>query len=236
MYRKLSMVLATSALFGGASVASAAVINGDFNEDWGGGVTTTYSGQGAFADTGNDYWNGIGLTSGGVTGFTTGALSDSTGAVTSVTLVVPTMGSPFTFSTPFTPNDLMNEYGTIGGGATATFAFEGLAEGDYTLYLYGATFDGEGTTFTVGGESKATDSISTGSLADVTGAMSEGHGYVVFDVTVNSSGVLSFDVSGNQTPTGAINGFQLLSAVPEPTSFGLVFCGSLLLVQRRRNV
>lgn len=185
-----------------------------------------YTGQGAFADPGNNSWNGFG---GGFPGYDNngfrlkalnGPNKTSSGGSTPVTLEVvygfdngglPNFadgaGGNTLQGTPafITGQQAGVNSGSPGAGtATAprgTFTLHHVPAGVYTLYLYGANYDNDrGTTFVLPGgvAHNAVDSTLNDHTAPGTSiTFGEGKNYVIFNnVTPDANG----DIAGSYIP------------------------------------
>jgi hypothetical protein len=140
-----------------------------------------YSGQGAYADPGNNVWNAFGggfvPTSGGFSpgdnGHTidptrqpSGTIRNSDGSLSGVNLTVlygfdngGLNGTGATFQG--TPNYILGQQAGVNSGSPGvgtsgapmgSFSLSGVASGTYDLYLYGANFDGDrGALFSLAG-------------------------------------------------------------------------------------
>ena len=158
---------------------------------------------------------------------------------------------------------LMQDYLQLDSGAntsvaTASGLISGLVAGTtYDLYLYGqgsdmmgtdASSSGENSLFTIDSLSKQTgwDGVDGGDRNLV-----EGIEYVKFSTVADSGGNISFTWSnvvagvnvvtdkvtsntGTGSRFGALNGIQIVGAVPEPTAVLLTALGMLCLLRRRR--
>jgi hypothetical protein len=172
----------------------------------------------------------------------------------------PYEGNPNTLQG--TPGFLLGEAELTSNGGTTpvTVSLTNVPAGTYSLFLYGANYDqtrGAAFNILVGGG--APDNGFTSTLNNITaengtpgnpaGQLStlqfvEGANYVEFTGVTPVAGDITFTASqvNNTTPGGAgsgegdFNGFQLVSAVPEPTSMmGLIGLVSAGLVGRRRR-
>jgi hypothetical protein len=201
------------------SVASATVVNIDFNRLLGTGFpTNTYAGLGAAPDNpANTTWNGLNRATSG-SGITASGLLNSAGVATSVSINIPptigqgsTVGDQELGGAPLTFQDLMFDSISIDSGAagllvskSATIA--GLAiGGTYEIYFYSQGDDNNGNnvndgqnglfaiTSTLGGSVIGT-AKQTGydGVVGGNGTFTEGVEYVKFSATANASGQIFF--------------------------------------------
>ncbi len=267
--RRLSTFALAGALLGalalGGRSARADAINIDFNSvtvttspgtfipgvgSIPGGSTTsvspTYSGIGAAPDTGTR-WNGV-----NVNGFAqnqnSGALVNSNGAATSVTLTTNSVGvmdSPNGVgANNHAAKTLLEEF--IFTDTTArTVTLNGLTAGtNYNLYLYGVGSNALGTTnglsrsaFTVNGVTQST----SGPNAATTN-FTLGEDYVMFNnLSANNNSIsISYAAFSGET-RGVFNGLQLqfagVAPVPEPSTWAMMALGvgALGLIARRKR-
>ncbi len=199
------------------TTAAAQVVNFD-SAGMAGGGGFNYSGQGAYADSGHNYWNPL------VFGGTTVAGTNSDGVTanpitlkdTSPLRYNPGQGTQGTiagFEAPYVEND--------DNGSIVTNTLNGVPAGTYNLLLYGKNDDvgdaDRGTTFTV---SSGTTSYGTQSTVNsVTASFTQGNDYVQFtNVVVGISGTITFTYTANTAATthhspqleGDFNGLQLV--------------------------
>ena len=196
-------------------VAQAAVVNLDVNG--GSGIPVIYSGQGAYADLGNDYWNSVTQTS------TNLIASDG---VTATTIGVAISSNKGIYDTDKITNNLMEDYCAV-RDATMTIDITGLDAGaDYDLYIYAnGDWDYQNGTISFGG-----NTITTAGLLSDDFVLNAN--YVVMSVTADVNGQVSGTIDNDQNSYSAINGMQI---VPEPATMLLLGLGSLVSLRRRRK-
>ena len=185
-----------------------------------------YSGQGAYSDSGHNYWNAVvgnGTTSSGL-------LSDGTTA-SSITLTATYGaggGGVYTGDSQGangTPSGLFAPFEDNKASASNTNTLNNVPAGTYALYLYGnngGTNDSDrGTTFTVWTASTSPTSLSTVNQHADYNTFVQGVNYVVFtNIVVGSAGVIDIAWTANTAATniinpqteGMFNGLQLVSA------------------------
>ncbi len=186
------------------------------NFDTPGGISgfVNYSGQGAYSDPGNNYWNPIvqnGTTSAGL-------LSD--GSTSSPITLTVSSDSVFSAGqgTQGTPSGLQAPFVDSKPGPK-TCTLNNVPAGCYYLYLYGINGDAgdcnRGTTFTLG---EAT--LSTVNSTAAYNSFIQGNDYVVFKTIVGpGSGSITFtyqananvQVGGVANNIGNLNGVQLVA-------------------------
>ena len=207
--------------------AKAQVINFDVP---GGASAANYSGQGAYSDTGNNYWNPI---VGNGTTPSNARLSD--GVTPSPITLTSQMGGTFgTQGTQGTPAGLQQPY-QYNNVALRIDTLNNVPAGTYNLYLYGINNTGtRGTTFTVTTSLMASVSQSTSNTPASLNSFILGADYVVFsNIVVGTDGTLTFTWVGNPNAAvagnneGDLNALQLVSVstntvVPNtaPPNFG----------------
>lgn len=180
-------------------VVQAQVINFDVP---GGAGAANYSGQGAYADPGHNYWNPV--VGGGATG-SNGLLSDGI-TRSPITLTAESGGTYGTQGTQGTPAALQQPY-EYNNVALRTDTLNHVPAGTYDLYLYGINNTGtRGTTFTVSTSLMAPVSQSTyNTPASLTGFV-RGADYVVFsNIVAGADGTITFTWVGNPEVTVAGN-------------------------------
>lgn len=224
---------------------------------------TSYSGQGAYSNPGDNYWNTI-PGSDGTTGGGFGDLLSDGATYTSITL---SLGSYQTYNNGSqgaqgTPGGLLAPFILENNGTPVTGTFNNVPVGTYDLFLYGYNYpDGDrGTTFTASAGGVSDGSLSTVGLnVDAAGgtaletAFTEGVDYVEFTgLDLTQVGDIDFTFAANSSidrPSGLgdysgangegdFNGAQLVQIVPEPSTLTLAglggFCGLLMVMRRRR--
>lgn len=220
------------------------VVNIDFDYVNDGGET--YSGQGAYADTGNNYWNVIKSTN--VSSPPVFKASDGT-TDTSITFV---FNNTVNFSSGGSPDgvagNLMQDYLYTKNTSSSPIGFTigGLTAGaNYEIYIYSAVggnnsvrnrqaaFAIDGNTLNVNGYSSATQN---GSLYT---SFVDGDNYLKFSINPTGTSVNgSYYTTSNEAE---FNGLQIVqTAVPEPSTYAAIF-GILALVatgviRRRRAI
>lgn len=208
------VALLAFALLGVGRASAQVVTNIDFNQNTG----TNFSGQGAFADPGHDFWNDVTSTTGG-SGFLASDGVTSTGLSISVS---GSNGIGTGGSAPFA-DLLLFDYLFVTSPSPVSFTISGLTAGQsYQFYFYSQA-GGSGATnraaiFTLNGASQSL----TGNLA---GAFVQGTNFVLFQATpggTSLSGTFARDIA-NGSGEAEFNGLQIV-AVPEPSTFALLAC------------
>ena len=206
LHRKLLLLFAMwIGLCGHTSRAQ--VINFDVP---GGAGAANYSGQGAYSDPGNNFWNSI---AGGRTTPATNLLSDGVTA-SPITLTSQLGGTYGTQGTQGTPAALQQPY-EYNSGVLRTDTLNNVPAGTYHLYLYGINNTGtRGTTFTVSTPVMAPVSESTSNTPASLTTFSPGADYVVFsNVVVGAGEAITFTWTANPNVTVAGNNEGDLNAV-----------------------
>jgi len=204
-------------------------------------ATTLYSGQGAYSDPGNNYWNPYNAT-----------LLDTpiTNLWTSTQLEQTTVDFAFTpllgdtrfmggnNGTPTGPyaNLLANYALTFG---TMDAVISGLIAGNaYDLYLY-STANGQhqGARFTIGGDTRDVEGGPgvVGTPTSFIAYPTDDSNYTLYSgVVADGFGSITFNMTNYQA-AAALNGFQIVGTfLPEPSTAMLLGLGGLLLRRRRR--
>jgi hypothetical protein len=230
MWSKASCLFVVLNLVFAGGVSAVAVVNVDFTSTSGQLNYTPYSGQGAHADPGNDFWNSMDknhlvlrhlVASDGMT--VTGINIEITG------LPIKNWSNDNDWIAE--PKNLMCDY-IFTEYSTGTIEIFGLsANFEHTLYLYGAgDYANQGSTFTFGTGSSST---LPGPYQSTT-AITLGEDYAIMDVVSDTNGKITGTWTSNgHTPYGPFNGMQIV--IPEPGSFCLFgLCGLQLLITRRK--
>ena len=179
----------------------------------GGAGAANYSGQGAYPDPGNNYWNPI------VGGGTTGATNRLSDGVTHspITLTSQLGGTYGTQGTQGTPAALQQPY-EYNNAALQTDTLNNVPAGTYNLYLYGINNTGtRGTIFTASTSMMAPVSQSTVNTPASLTTFTPGADYVVFNnIVVGTDGAITFTWVGNPNVIlsgnneGDLNALQLV--------------------------
>jgi len=220
----LVLVLIATAPAGAALVA----VNLDINAYSG----PTLSGQGAYPDVGNDFWNGVDLVGNPHAGVTTGPLTAADGTtLTSITVTLSASGSWVEIG--MTGNDMIDDHAQSDGitWGQAYFTVNNLTPGaSYGLYVYATPrgYIGYPTRLTIGGSSQDT----TGGWS---GDYELGVNYVLYDdVVADGSGQIRCDYGPAPASSwGFFNGVQII--IPEPATVALLALGSVGILLRRRR-
>lgn len=255
LFRSAHLLLATGAIamasFAANANAEIVLVNLDYNSQFSG---NTMSGAAAVGNVG-DIWNAsptfggfVGTetpsgNTGGTAPFGPVELLDTTGALSGIFYQMTFVNDgTFGFNQAFDnlsavagsgAENLLRDYAFVGGadaGEALSFVISGLdTNTTYSLYLYGnGDALGQGAVWDLNG-------VQQTSAFDGTLSIDEGGEYVRF--TFDSGANTSQSFSATHLTGGiAVNGFQLTTAVPEPSSailLGLVSVGGML--RRRRK-
>jgi hypothetical protein len=153
-----------------------------------------YSGQGAYPDSGNNYWNAI---VGGGTTLATNLISDGVTA-SPITLTSQLGGTYGTQGAQGTPAGLQQPY-EYNNAKLQTDTLNNVPAGTYNLYLYGINNTGtRGTIFTVSTSLMSPVTQSTVNTPNSLTTFIPGADYVVFNnVVVGADGTITFTWVGN---------------------------------------
>ena len=203
-------ILAAVCIMPGGDALRAQVINFDVP---GGAGAANYSGQGAYADPGNNYWNPV------VGNGTTGATNRLSDGITAspITLMSQMGGTYGTQGTQGTPAGLQQPY-QYNNAALRTDTLNNVPAGTYNLYLYGINNTGtRGTTFTVSTSAMAPLTLTTSNTPASLTTFIQGADYVIFSNVVEGTlGTITFTWTSNANVTvpgnieGDFNGLQLV--------------------------
>jgi len=179
----------------------------------GGAGAVNYSGQGAFPDPDNNFWNPV------VGGGTTGVTNRLSNGVTPspITLTSQLGGTYGTQGTQGTPAALQQPY-QYNNAVLRTDTLNNVPAGTYNLYLYGINNTGtRGTTFTVSTAAMSPVTKSTFNTPASLNTFALGADYVVFsNVVLALTGTISFTWTANPNVIvvgnneGDFNGLQLV--------------------------
>jgi hypothetical protein len=179
----------------------------------GGAGAANYSGQGAYPDPGNNYWNPI------VGGGTTGATNYLSDGVTHspITLTSQLGGTFGTQGAQGTPAALQQPY-EYNNATLQTDTLNNIPAGTYNFYLYGINNTGtRGTIFSVSTTVMPLVSQGTVNTPASLNAFTQGADYVVFsNVVVGAAGTITFTWVGNPNVMlsgnneGDLNALQLV--------------------------
>ena len=208
MNTTLRILILSAACFGLCNATTRAqVINFDVP---GGAGAANYSGQGAYPDPGNNYWNPV--VGNGTTG-SNARLSD--GVTPSPITLTSQMGGTFgTQGTQGTPAGLQQPY-QYNNVALRTDTLNNVPAGTYNLFLYGINNTGtRGTTLTVTTSLMGPVSLSTSNTPASLNSFIYGADYVGFsNVVVGTDGGITFTWIGNPNVTVSGNNEGDLNAV-----------------------
>ncbi len=242
----LAIVLA-SVSFAGATVVNVSITRADMGYP-------LYTGQGAYSDPGNNYWNGVSASpnppTGDAGGWTTGipttaTLLTSTGASTTVTFACgPEAAGGWGVVTPLAllGQGLICQSGASPRTDPDWFTIAGLTPGGaYSLYLYavGDSSQGGGTHGSIFSFNNFTTTYTSTGTA-TSGFVLGGDYVVVSGLTASPSGQINgqWEDTGSGAWAAPFNGFQLISTtVPEPGTLALLAAGlaGLLCYAWRRH-
>jgi hypothetical protein len=205
-----------------AAVSNAQVINFDVPGGVSGGVN--YSSQGAYSDSGHNYWNPI------ANGGTTAAGTNDDGVIRSaITLTTPSLSTYANNNyggDPTGPELLFTPFVYSEAGTPYILTLSNVPAGTYNLYLYNMNGSGNGAS--------TKDTVSTVSITNTYNTYAttfvQGADYgVISNIVLPSKGTISISVApsglGIGQPTEAdFNGLQL---IPSSFTFPAVFTPTL---------
>lgn len=214
----LATLLTAAAFMATGSTAFATVVSVDISG-------ATYTGAGVL-DTSSHTW--LSKTSNG-----------STFSLDSQTVTLG-LTNWFADGSADTAIDLFDHYKHNNGTLTSVFSLSGLNNAlVYDIVIYSAqnAFGGRGGMFdlTTGSYAGLDPQTTTG---DQQSSFTEGVNYVRYTGITAVGGVISFNASNSPDGIAVMNGFEV-SAVPEPSTYGLIGAGAIALVtavRRRRRV
>ncbi len=221
---KLLALLTLALLCSSPAAAQTLVVNANFNA-WGG---SNYSGQGVFSDPGNNFWNDV-QSETGAANLTASDGITATGISFSITGTNLGVG----YGSAFAP--LLYDHYLYFFGTPVPFTISGLTAGTpYQIYFYGQSGTQEPA-------DRIVDVTLNGSTLTYTGehvgSFAAGSNYVVFSVTPSGTSLMGSMVHNPGNGEGNLSGIQIVSAIPEPSTYAIVF-GALALagtvVLRRR--
>jgi hypothetical protein len=252
----LAAAFAAAGLLAFAGQSQAAVYNLNFSGGIGGTYLGNYTGVGAAPDAGT-YWNQIQQTQNGIGNYNTSIsnLTASDGTTSSgITVAVEYSRA---YNDGGSTNNLLGSWfqgdGSVNGGAVGRIVISGLAAGSYDLYTYGINggFTGRGTRFIINNNNwtGGTPDGANYNWLQTTGASASGFqqgvNYVTFSGVQSFNGNIEFLIGANPVGLWAegaindqapINGFQLVTVVPEPSAFVMLGtgCAAFCLIRRRQ--
>ncbi|MDX2109438.1 MAG: PEP-CTERM sorting domain-containing protein [Verrucomicrobiota bacterium] len=231
---KTIVSILTISLLGITAAQAQIIVNVDFNSTNNGGGAT-FVGLAAATDPAGAtaLWNGISNdTFGGMPNLGATNLLDSTGAASGLGISVSDMGGGYSGS----GNALLNDYLYINSGTNnQVVTISGLNNSaSYDLFIYGMGDNGgQGSTFTIAGNSLQTSNNPRDGSVFV-----EGNNFVKFANLTPTAGGLTINWTlGPDGSNGALNGIQIVSSIPEPSTYAALAGIIILLVAiaRRRK-
>ncbi len=274
MKKTLLIILSVIGAAGLASVQAQLIdvnfTDGNINAAYGGGDSTptppgTVMTGAAVLGSAGDIWNGLGgftyASAGGAATYTSGALVDSTGAPTTVSLSLSAPSGTYgansvnwnnysTFSWasladeqtltggPYTAYSALYSHTLVANSATAdgSVVLSGLTPGTYNLVLYSASDlnvgAGRTSTFVVNGVTQTATWTASGATTLINGVD------CVEYAGVTTTGTLSINFGNLIASESDLNGLQLQfesNVVPEPSTLALFAGAALLLGYQRRK-
>jgi hypothetical protein len=221
--------------FGSSLVANASLIDIAFYSSFYSSPTAVGA---AFLGQNGDSWNSINAgTPGVLTTYSGYTLLTTTGNASGVSLGFTADGGVTSLITGTQPNpNLTNSYlfNNTGGSITATLT--GLTPGQsYELVLYVSSDDASTGNRALVGTVIGSTSVPFAATGDPHATFVSGSNIVDLTVTADAAGTLAIteQPSANNSREVDLNGLQLQSSTPEPTSMALIGVGGCLLLLRR---
>ena len=227
-HRTKTLVVLATLLFAIAPLSAGVVVNLDISNSG----SLQYSGQGAYADVGNDHWNRLNIP--GTTGTISMANLTASDGTTATTIDVTSVGQGGHARTGYT-NGLLRD----GHVHVTAVNIDGLDDSKtYDLVFYN-TFDNFAAEFTIGGVTKSCDGAPTS--APYQENFVDGETYVLFEgVSTDGSGGIDVTVANTDTHATSGNNFTFLpgiqiAEVPEPATMSLLALGGMAMLRRRKK-
>ncbi len=209
------LALLVAALLSAGTTTAQVVVNIDFNA-----ITGTFSGQGAFADPGQDFWNGVSSTAGG-----SGFLASDGVTSSGISIAVASVNGLGFGGSPALAPDLLADYLFVTGSNVGTFTISGLTAGQsYEFYFYsvagGSNTTNRGAIFTLAGSSLPVAGFNVATFT-------EGTNFLKFALIPGGTSVSgSFAVAPGNSEA-EFNGLQIV-AIPEASTLAYLLGGGAM--------